>query len=98
MNSQDIILGPVISEKSMKDAKSNKFTFKVSMKAHKKMIKKTIEDKFKVNVLDIATMVVKGKRIRAGKRRVEILQSAWKKAIAKVAPGEKISLFDIGGK
>lgn len=94
----DIILAPIISEKSMGDAKSNKFTFKVSMGASKKTIKVAIENTFKVNVLDIKTMIVKGKKTRAGKRRIEILQSFWKKAIAKVAPGQKISLFDIGGK
>ncbi len=98
MDTQDIILAPIITEKSMKDAKSNKFTFKVSTHANKRMIRKAIEDKFKVDVLDIKTAVVKGKKTRGGKRRTEILQSAWKKAIAKVAPGEKISLFDIGGK
>lgn len=98
MDTQNIILAPIISEKSMRDTKSNKFTFKVLMHADKKMIKIAIENKFKVNVLDIKTAIVKGKKTRAGKRRIEILQSSWKKAIAKVAPGEKISLFDIGGK
>lgn len=94
----DIILAPIITEKSMKDAKSNKFTFKVSVHANKKVIKIAIEDKFKVNVLDVATMIVKGKKKLSSARRVEILQSPWKKAVAKVAPGQKISLFDIGGK
>lgn len=94
----DIILAPIISEKSMKDAKSNKFTFKVLIQANKKMIKKAIEDQFKVDVLDIKTAIVKGRKKRAGARRIEILQSAWKKAVAKVKTGEKISLFDIGGK
>ena len=94
----DIILAPIISEKSMKDVASDKFTFKVSMQADKKRIKKAIEDQFKVSVLDVVTMVVKGRKKRAGPRRVEILQSSWKKAIARVKKGEKIALFDIGGK
>lgn len=98
MNTQDIILGPIITEKSMKDVKSNKFTFRVSMRSNKKTIKIAIEDKFKVDVLDIKTMIVKGKKTRAGKRRIEILKSPWKKAIAEVASGQKIPLFDIGGK
>lgn len=98
MNNQDIIIAPIISEKSMKDAGIDKFTFKVSMQANKKNIKKAIEDKFKVNVLDIATMIVKGKSARAGKRRIEISQSPWKKAVVRVKAGEKIALFDIGGK
>ena len=98
MDSQDIITAPIISEKSMKDAKDGKFTFKVGIQANKKTIKQAIEKKFGVNVLAVATMIVKGKSARAGKRRVEVLQSAWKKAIARVKTGEKIALFDIGGK
>jgi len=98
MDTQDIILAPIISEKSMKDAGSNKFTFKVAIQSNKKMIKKAIEDKFKVNILDIKTAIVKGKKIRAGKKRTEISQSPWKKAVAKVATGQKISIFDTGGK
>ena len=98
MSKLDIILAPVVSEKSMRDANSNKFTFKVSMASNKKSIKKAIEDKFKVNVLNISTIIVKGRKSRAGKKRLEILQSPWKKAIARLKPGEKIALFDIGGK
>lgn len=95
---KDIIIAPIISEKSMRDANESKFTFKVKIWANKKMIRKAIEDKFKVNVLDVKTAIVKGKKKRAGARRIEILQSAWKKAVAKVKEGEKIALFDIGEK
>lgn len=98
MVNQDIILSPIISEKSMKNADENKFTFKVSMKANKTNIKRSVEDKFKVNVLKVKTMIVKGRKTRAGKRRTEILQSAWKKAVVRVKNGQKITLFDIGGK
>ena len=51
----DIIISPIISEKSMNDASAGKFTFKVAMHAHKAGIKKEIEDKFKVNVIKVAT-------------------------------------------
>ena len=98
MNNRDIIIAPIISEKSMKDAKDGKFTFKVGMASNKKTIKQAIEKQFSVNVLDVATMVVKGKSARAGKRRVEVLQSAWKKAVVTLGKEQKISLFDIGGK
>lgn len=98
MSKTDILLAPVISEKSMKDAKGHKFTFKVLMTSNKKDIKKAIEDKFKVNVLNVSTIIVKGRKKRAGKKRLEILQSPWKKAIARVKEGQKIALFDIGGK
>lgn len=98
MDSEDIIIAPIISEKSMKDVGKNKFTFKVSMSANKRTIRKAIEDKFKVNVLSVKTAVVKGKKTRGGKRRTEILRSAWKKAIATINPNQKIALFDVGGK
>lgn len=81
----------------MKDATVHKFTFKVARKANKSMIKKTIEDKFKVHVLQVATNLVKGRTARTGVRRIETVKSPWKKAIVTLQKGEKIGLFDVGG-
>lgn len=94
---QDIIIKPVISEKSMKDAGFGKFTFRVFKRADKKQIKKEIEDKFKVNVLSVATATVKGKKRRAGARRTEVTLPSWKKAIVKLKAGQKIGVFDTAG-
>jgi large subunit ribosomal protein L23 len=98
MNVNDVIIRAIISEKSMQHANSGKFTFHVAKGAHKGIIKKTIEDKFKVNVVGISTNIVKGKKTRSGTRRIEILKSAWKKAVVKLKTGQKIALFDVGGK
>jgi len=98
MNVNDVIIRPIISEKSMQHAVLGKFTFHVAKRAHKGEIKKAIEDKFKVNVVRISTNIVKGKKSKAGTRRIEILKSTWKKAIATLAKGQKIALFDVGGK
>lgn len=98
MNLQSVIIKPVITEKSMSEVVFSRFTFHVHKESAKKDIKKAIEEKFKVNVEDIKTLVVKGKKRRSGKRRNEILQSAWKKAIVKLKAGQKIDLFDVGGK
>ena len=98
MDANDIIIRPIISEKSMQNANLGKFTFHVAKEAHKGAIKKAIEEKFKVNVMRISTNIVKGKKSKAGKRRIEILKSPWKKAVAKLKEGEKIALFDVGGK
>ena len=57
-----VILAPIISEKSMNQAGKGKFTFRVEKTADKIQIRKEIEDKFKVNVLSVATSMVKGKR------------------------------------
>ena len=94
---QDVIIAPLISEKSMNDAGFGKFTFKVSKKADKKQIKKEIEDKFKVDVLSVATSIVKGKKRRFGAKRTEVTLSSWKKAIVKLKAGQKIAVFDAGG-
>lgn len=98
MKKNSVIIKPIISEKSTKEAAKNKFTFCVIKEADKKMIKRAIEDQFKVTVLDVATSVVKGKRKRVGTRRVEVNVSSWKKATVRLAAGEKIDWFDVGGK
>lgn len=92
---QDVIIAPVISEKSMNDAAQSKFTFKVARDTNKKAIRKEIEAKFKVNVISVATSIVKGKRRKQGIRRIEVVSSSWKKAIVKLKEGQKIDLFDI---
>lgn len=91
-----VILGPIISEKSMSEASRGKYTFKISKEAGKKDIKKAVEEKFKVNVLKISTVVVKGKSTRTGIRRIETLKTVYKKALVTVKEGQKIALFDQG--
>ncbi|MBI2195656.1 MAG: 50S ribosomal protein L23 [Candidatus Levybacteria bacterium] len=94
MNLTDVIIAPIISEKSSKDAAASKFTFKVSKKADKLAIKKAVESKFTVNVVSVATMVVKGRSQRFGARRTETTMSSWKKAIVQLKPEQKIDLFE----
>ncbi|EKD64527.1 MAG: hypothetical protein ACD_50C00352G0007 [uncultured bacterium] len=98
MDINDVIIAPIISEKSMKDVSLHKFTFKVAGKANKRFIKKAIQDKFNVDVLDISTNIVKGKKMRVGLRRTEVEKSPWKKAIVTLPQEQKIALFDVGGK
>lgn len=93
-----VIIRPIISEKSTRETAVNKFTFRVDRWADKGAIKKAIEDQFGVNVLSVATSVVKGKRKRIGERRTEVMDSPWKKATVKLPSGQKISWFDVGEK
>lgn len=90
----DVIMAPIISEKSMADAAKSKFTFKVSRKADKLSIKKEVEEKFKVNVLSVATITTKGRSSRVGTRRVEVTKQPKKKAVVTLRPGQKIAIFD----
>jgi large subunit ribosomal protein L23 len=97
MNIRDVIIAPIITEKSMKDASNSKFTFKVAMEADKPFIKQAIENKFKVNVKALYVSIVKGRTDRKGVKRQEFVKTSWKKATAKLAKDQKIGLFDVGG-
>jgi large subunit ribosomal protein L23 len=84
-----LIKGPIITEKThMLKADGNKVSLRVDVKANKVEIRKAIEDLFKVKVLAVNTISMKGKKKRMG--RTEGVRSAWKKAIVTLAPGEKI--------
>lgn len=97
MNTQ-IILAPLITEKSMLDANNGKYTFRVAAKANKNDIKKEVEKRFKVNVVKISTITIKGRSVRAGIKRIEVKRSAFKKAIVKVGKDQKIGLFETQSK
>lgn len=99
MNTTNIIISPIISEKSMSDTASGKYTFKVVREANKKTIKKAVEDKFKVNVVNVSTVTIKGRKkaVRTRNRNIEIIKSPFKKAIVKLAKDQKISIFDAAG-
>ena len=94
MNKTSVILAPLISEKSMNEVSKNRYTFKVARSANKNMIKKVIEEKFKVNVLHISTITIKGRSVRAGIKRLEVLKQPFKKAVVTLKVGQKIGLFD----
>lgn len=94
MNIADVIIAPIISEKSTKDAGVFRFTFKVSKKADKLSIKRAVENKFKVDVVSVSTMNVKGRTRRFGARRIEAALPYFKKAIVQLKPEQKIDLFE----
>lgn len=90
----DIIKGPIITEKTNKLRESyNKYTFKVALDANKIEIKNAVETIFKVKVLSVSTITVHPKHKRVGQH--EGYTSAYKKAICKLADGNKIDAFEI---
>ena len=90
----DIIKAPIITEKTMALKESdNQYTFKVAKSANKVEIKKAVEEIFKVKVLSVNTINVLPKRKRVG--RYEGFAPAYKKAIVKLAEGNKIDSFEI---
>ncbi|MDE7098863.1 MAG: 50S ribosomal protein L23 [Ruminococcus sp.] len=88
---QDIIIKPVITEKSMDELQTGKYTFKVAKDATKSEIKKAVEKLFNVDVAKVTTMNVKGKMKRVG--RYEGMTSSWKKAIVTLTPDSKTIEF-----
>lgn len=92
MNVRDMIVKPVVTEKSVDLMAENKYCFKVAKKANKIEIKKAIEEIFKVRVIDVHTMNVKGKEKRVG-RHVG-MTSGYKKAIVTLAEGDTIEIFE----
>ncbi|KJS22777.1 MAG: 50S ribosomal protein L23 [Clostridiaceae bacterium BRH_c20a] len=91
-NARDIVVKPIVSERSVACMEQNKYTFKVDLKANKIDIKSAIEEIFKVKVLDVKTMVVKGKVKRMG--RYEGKRPNWKKAIVTLKEGDKIEVIE----
>jgi large subunit ribosomal protein L23 len=90
-----VIKKPVISEKSMRLAAIGQFTFVVDKLATKHQIAQVVENHFKVNVVKVATLKVKAKTKRFGKKRQEVKLSDYKKAIVTLKKGQKIDLFDV---
>lgn len=97
MNIRDVIIAPIITEKSMKDAALGRYTFKVATESNKPFIKQAIEEKFKVKILKIMTSLVKGRTDKRGAKREEFVKTQWKKATVQLAKDQKIGLFDVGG-
>jgi len=90
---RDIILRPIISEKSISQTAFNKYTFRVLPDSNKCEIRGAIEEIFKVKVLAVHTVNVKGKPVRRG--RYHSHRQDWKKAIVTLKPGEKIEIAGV---
>jgi large subunit ribosomal protein L23 len=91
---RDIIVRPVISEKTYGLLDENKYTFVVDKRSNKTEIKQAIQTIFDVKVLSVNTMNRPGKRKRRG--LVVGKRPDTKRAIVTVAPGDEIELFDAG--
>jgi large subunit ribosomal protein L23 len=91
MDASQVIIRPVVSEKTFVLAEAGKYTFRVHEKAHKTQIRQAIEQLFDVKVLAVRTASVKSKPKRRGQTSGRTRQ--WKKAIVQVRPGDTIPIF-----
>ena len=93
MDAQDIIIRPIITEKSMNGAAMKKYTFEVAKNAEKIQIKKAVEELFGVKVEKVNTLNVRGRLRRQG--RHQGYTRSWKKAIVKLTEDSRgIEYFD----
>lgn len=86
------LLEPWITEKSHQEMAQNKYIFKVSKNSNKVSIKKSVEDLYKVTVLDVNVVNIHPKKRIYG--RTKGFKSGFKKAIVKLKEGDKIELFE----
>lgn len=92
-NPRDIIIRPLVTEKSMDLTSEKKYSFEVAKDANKIEIAEAVEAIFDVKVVKVATMNMKGKVKRMG--RFEGKRKDWKKAIVKLSDDSKeIEIFE----
>jgi large subunit ribosomal protein L23 len=94
MDARDVIAAPRITEKAMADALVHQYTFVVHPHATKTQIRHAVEEIFKVNVLHVNTVNVRGKTRHFARRGVRTRgkQSDYKKAVVTIKAGQKIEL------
>ena len=90
-----VLLRPVITERSMSQTNDGRYTFAVATDATKKEIAAAVTEAFKVDVVSVNTMPVKGKARRLGRRIGH--KSDWKKAVVTIAEGQKIEKYFVEG-
>jgi len=91
MDPSQVVIRPVVSEKSYVLASADKYTFRVHPHAHKTQIRQAVEALFDVKVIEVRTMTVKPKPKRRGYTSGRT--RSWKKAIVQVRAGDSIPIF-----
>ena len=91
LHPSQVLIRPVVSEKSYEQIAQNQYTFKVHQDAHKTQIRQAVEEIFGVHVVEVRTLSVKSKPKRRGTTRGRT--RTWKKAIVQVREGETIPIF-----
>ncbi len=93
MHIYDVLIRPVVTEKSTIATDLGQYAFEVAMGANKMQIKDAVELAFKVTVNDVNVMVMPPKITRRGSREI-VRRSEWKKAVVTLKPGDRIQMFE----
>ena len=92
LDPRQVIITPVVSEKSYSLIEDNKYSFRVHPKAHKTQIRQAVEELFDVKVVAVNVLKVQPKPKRRGWARGT--KPGWKKAIVQLRDGDKIEIFE----
>ncbi len=88
----NVLIGPVVTEKSTRLQDENKYTFRVALTANRTLVKQAVETLFDVKVQKVTMVHLRGKRKRYGPRLVK--QPDKKKAIVTLREGDRITVFE----
>jgi large subunit ribosomal protein L23 len=88
----EVLIRPVVSEKSYEQIQRNRYTFQVHKDAHKTQIRQVVEELFDVRVARVNVIKMKPKPKRRGLIKGE--RPGWKKAIVELKAGDKIEIFE----
>ncbi len=92
LHPNEVLLAPVVSEKSYSLITDRKYTFKVHKDAHKTQVRQAVEELFEVHVENVNILKVQSKPKRRGATKG--IRPGWKKAIVQVREGESIEIFE----
>lgn len=92
MNTYEVVLRPVVTEKSTRLQEEGKYVFEVHPRATKTQVRSAVEQAFKVKVADVNIVWLPGKVKRFGMRLART--PARKKAVVTLQPGHKITIFE----
>jgi large subunit ribosomal protein L23 len=88
----EILIRPVVSEKSYHQVTENRYTFQVHKNAHKTQIRQAVEELFDVTVVGVNVVKMPAKPKRRG--MIKGTRPGWKKAIVELKPGDTIEIFE----
>jgi large subunit ribosomal protein L23 len=92
LHPNEVLLAPVVSEKSYSLIGGGKYVFKVHPDSHKTQIRQAVEELFKVHVVGVNVLKVQAKPKRRGQTKG--IRPGWKKAIVQLREGETIEIFE----
>ena len=88
----EVLIRPVISEKSYEQITQNRYTFKIHQDAHKTQVRQAVEQMFDVTVVKVNILKVQAKPKRRG--LIKGVRPGWKKAVVELKQGDSIEIFE----